>query len=373
MTYDINMQPGGYTPVIHVSQGDENRQVTLRLVDAPDSSANYSIKGMRPDGSAVSDTVSLGSTGLINWHIENTFTEIAGDCICEVVATSGSSRIGSQNFILRVEEAAQAVDAPKPWSNVTITENGTYNVRPYAEATVNVEGGGGGGVHPAGTRQITENGNYDVTNYANAAVNVPGPSGVKQITENGTHDVAAFAAAQVNVPSSATGTKQITANGTYDVTSYANAAVNVPSAGGAGAIADFVTLYDSGDQGALDLRDYPISVVRDRAFAATRYSDIKLAVGSLGTYAMSGCPALASCTLCGVTDIGARAFNACSALAELHIKDITSVPTLGSTNAFTNTPIASGTGKIYVPASLVTAFQGATNWSTYASQIEAEP
>ena len=373
MIYDINMTPGGYTPVIHVSQGDDSRLVTLRLVDAPSSGMSYSIKGMRPDGSAVSDTVSLDSTGLINWYIDSQFAEIEGDCICEVSAVSGSSRIGSQNFILRVEKATQAVDAPEPWSNVTITENGTYNVRPYAEATVNVEGGGGGGVHPAGTRQITENGNYDVTNYAQAAVQVPGPSGVKQITENGAHDVAAFAAVQVNVPSSATGTVTINANGNYDVSSYAAATVNVPSAGGAGAIADFITLYDSGDQGALDLRDYPISVVRDRAFAATRYSDIKLAVGSLGAYAMSGCPALASCTLCGVTDIGARAFNACSALAELHIKDITSVPTLGSTNAFTNTPIASGTGKIYVPASMVSAFQGATNWSTYAAQIEAEP
>lgn len=372
MTYDINMTPGGYTPVIHVSQGDENRLVTLRLVDAPSSSMSYSIRGMRPDGSAVSDTVSLDSTGLINWHIDGQFAEIEGDCICEVSAVSGSSHIGSQNFILRVEKATQAVDAPEPWSNVTITENGTYNVRPYAEATVNVEGGGGGGVHPAGTKQIAENGNYDVTNYATAAVNVPGPSGVKQITENGTHDVAAFAAAQVNVPSSATGTKQITANGTYDVTSYAAAAVNVPSSGGEAAIADFVTLYESGDKGTLDLTAYPIGWTRDRCFMGTRYSDIRLDVHYLATYAISGNPVLTTCTLKGVKEIMNSAFRNCSALAELHIMDITSVPTLGS-NVFTGTPIASGTGKIYVPASLVTAFQGATNWSTYAAQIEAEP
>ena len=317
MTYDISMTPGGYTPVVHVSQGDENRQVTLRLVDAPDSSANYSIKGMRPDGSAVSDTVSLDSTGLINWYIDSQFAEIEGDCICEVSAVSGSSRIGSQNFILRVEEAAQDVDAPEPWSNVTITENGTYNVRPYAEATVNVEGGGGGGVHPAGTKQIAENGNYDVT-------------------------------------------------------SYAAAAVNVPSAGGAAAIADFVTAYDSGDQGTLDLTAYPIDWMRDRCFLGTRYSDIRLDVRHLSIYAISTNTVLTTCTLHGVTEIMNSAFRSCSALAELHITDVTSVPTLG-TNVFTGTPIASGTGKIYVPASLVTAFQGATNWSTYASQIEAEP
>lgn len=36
---------------------------------------------------------------------------------------------------------------------------------------------------------------------------------------------------------------------------------------------------------------------------------------------------------------------------------------------FKDTPIASGTGSIYVPASLVTAYQSAQNWSQYSSQI----
>lgn len=43
---------------------------------------------------------------------------------------------------------------------------------------------------------------------------------------------------------------------------------------------------------------------------------------------------------------------------------------LESTNALTNTPIANGTGYIYVPDDLVDAYKEATNWSTYASQIK---
>lgn len=46
-----------------------------------------------------------------------------------------------------------------------------------------------------------------------------------------------------------------------------------------------------------------------------------------------------------------------------------SVPTLASSDSFTNTPIASGTGYIYVPKSLVDSYKTATNWSVYASQF----
>jgi hypothetical protein len=54
----------------------------------------------------------------------------------------------------------------------------------------------------------------------------------------------------------------------------------------------------------------------------------------------------------------------------LIIRNSTTLATLGSTNAFSNTPIASGTGYIYVPDDLVDRYKQATNWSTYASQIK---
>ena len=44
--------------------------------------------------------------------------------------------------------------------------------------------------------------------------------------------------------------------------------------------------------------------------------------------------------------------------------------TLANTNAFTNTPIESGTGYIYVLDELVDSYKSATNWSTYAEQIK---
>ena len=47
------------------------------------------------------------------------------------------------------------------------------------------------------------------------------------------------------------------------------------------------------------------------------------------------------------------------------------VATLGGISAFGDTPIASGTGYIYVPRALVDSYKGATNWSNFSNQFRA--
>lgn len=71
-----------------------------------------------------------------------------------------------------------------------------------------------------------------------------------------------------------------------------------------------------------------------------------------------------------VTTIGSNAFTECGALSTLILRSDT-VCTLTATNAFNSTPIASGTGYIYVPSALVDEYKAATNWSTYADQFRA--
>ena len=63
-------------------------------------------------------------------------------------------------------------------------------------------------------------------------------------------------------------------------------------------------------------------------------------------------------------------FYNCSKLTTFIIRTNT-VCTLASKGAFTKTPIASGTGYIYVPSALLSKYKSATNWSVYASQIRA--
>lgn len=71
-----------------------------------------------------------------------------------------------------------------------------------------------------------------------------------------------------------------------------------------------------------------------------------------------------------ITTIGQNCFQMCSMLEKLVIDGVTSVPTLGNVAALGSTKISSGTGYIYVPDGLVSAFQAATNWSYYAAQIK---
>ena len=108
-----------------------------------------------------------------------------------------------------------------PTGTITITENGTVNVKQYKYAAVNVP-------EPTGTITITENGTVNVKEYEYAAVNVPEPTGTITITENGTVNVKEYEYASVSVPGIVpTGTITITENGTVDVTNYANANINV--------------------------------------------------------------------------------------------------------------------------------------------------
>ena len=64
-----------------------------------------------------------------------------------------------------------------------------------------------------------------------------------------------------------------------------------------------------------------------------------------------------------------NAFNA-SGLTMLILRD-SSTSALSATDSLANTPIASGTGYIYVPSALIDSYKTATNWSVYADQFRA--
>lgn len=93
-------------------------------------------------------------------------------------------------------------------------------------------------------------------------------------------------------------------------------------------------------------------------------------VTKVGESAFSFCETLTTVNFPNATSIGSSAFYNCSALTTVIIgTNQTTVVTLPA-YAFASTPIASGTGYIYVPDNLVNSYKTATNWSTYATQIK---
>ena len=92
------------------------------------------------------------------------------------------------------------------------------------------------------------------------------------------------------------------------------------------------------------------------------------AATSISDYAFRDCTSLTTADFPLATSISGYAFNGCSSLTSLTLSK-NQVATLSNANALQNTPIASGTGYVYVPDNLVDQYKAATNWNTYANQI----
>jgi len=91
----------------------------------------------------------------------------------------------------------------------------------------------------------------------------------------------------------------------------------------------------------------------------------------VGYSAFNNCTKLESAIFPTATKVENLAFYACTALKTLVLRKSDSICTLSSIIALNETPIKSGTGYIYVPASLIETYKTANRWSTYAAQFRA--
>lgn len=105
-----------------------------------------------------------------------------------------------------------------------------------------------------------------------------------------------------------------------------------------------------------------------RGCIALKEVDLYAGVTEIGSYCFQGCTALEEITIpSGVTKIQGGAFSDCTALREIHLLP-TTPPTLYS-GVFTNVP---SNCVFYVPQASLSAYQSASNWSAYASQMVGE-
>jgi len=190
----------------------------------------------------------------------------------------------------------------------------------------------------------------------------------------------AIEAKGVTIPSSAT------------IDTYADYVASIPSGGGG----DVTTIQKLIDRSITSIGiPNGTTTIGSHAFNYCNHLSsvtIPSSVMYINSYAFANCTSLSSITIpnsvinisnnvfefcssitsidipSGVTYIGGGAFQWCTSLTSVTINAVTP-PTLSNTNAFNNTNDC----PIYVPSESVETYKSATNWSTYASRIQAIP
>ena len=206
--------------------------------------------------------------------------------------------------------------------------------------------------------------------------------------------------------------KEIYPRTSADMVTYGNTTVDA-ALGGKADVADLSNLETSINTAIADaitstygLRS--VSGLIDRTIKTISNNEVT----SIGTNAFANCDKLTTALFPNVTYIGGSAFNSCSALTTVDFSNVVtidgnglygcsslttaefpklsrietrafrncglttfilsndSVATLVAGDAFSNTPISSGTGYIYVPDDLVSSYQSANNWSEYSARFK---
>ena len=103
---NINITPGGETPILHVSQGDIGRSIILNVKDGDSfydlAGCAAALVGVKPSGLgfSVSGTVSGHTVTITTVKL---MTAEHGKIACELRITKNGDRIGTANMILAVE------------------------------------------------------------------------------------------------------------------------------------------------------------------------------------------------------------------------------------------------------------------------------
>ena len=127
-TYSIDLVPNGIGVVVPVSQYDTGRSLVFELFrdgisPAFPSGTTAIIHGTKPDKLGFSYDASLsGNTATVD--LKDQMTAVSGDVICEIVLLNSSNgKIGSANFILRVEPGALTDDTSLSDSDLSAVAN----------------------------------------------------------------------------------------------------------------------------------------------------------------------------------------------------------------------------------------------------------
>lgn len=283
-----------------------------------------------------------------------------------------------------------------PSGTLTITTNGTHDVKNYVSAEVNIAGSGGGSSENSETLTALMNGT--ISDYSNStlstvrhglfmkcsnlsSVNFPACTtiGVNAFSEcakltnvsfpNCTtiNDAAFFLCSRLTSVSFPVCT---TVGGNAFARCSGFTEVYMPEC-------TYINISAFASCSKLQSINFPkCTSVANYAFnTCSSLTDINMsALQTLNNSAFSNCYALSTISLPAATNISAGAFMKCFNLKSLYLMGST-LCKLSNSNAFTSTPIggystSAGTyGTIYIPASMLASYKAATNWTYFSNRM----
>lgn len=230
-------------------------------------------------------------------------------------------------------------------------------------------------IQPSGGLYIDKNGEYDVRSLANVSVSVPTGGSDETFARLIEYHILAdtetvyvpdnfcrgwYYITKIDLPNA-------TEIGTYFCYNCENLIeVNIPSCTDLG----MYGFYNCNKLASINCEN--IIAVNGSTFrgCSSLTSLTFLEAFSVGTYGFRACTALERVDFSKLSSIGNNSFLDSSALVTVIIRT-DKVCKLTTANSFNGTPIADGTGYIYVPSALVDSYKSASNWSAYAEQIRA--
>ena len=295
-----------------------------------------------------------------------------GKITASATQTAGYVTAGTKSGTKQMTTQAAKTITPSTSSQTAVAKN------VYTTGVVTVAAIPSFYIVPSGTKTITTNGTYDVKSYASATINVAGGSGGDTSQEN--EIITGTLTSYTN--------DQVTSIRNYAFYSCTNlTTVSFPECTSIGGSAfnnckslttvSFPACTSIGSSAfnncnSLTTVSFPeCTIIGPYAF---RYCSSLTTVSFpactiIGQYAFNNCKSLTTVSFPACSSIGYDAFRSCSSLTSIYLGISTSVCNLAGSNVFLGTNITNTTGSIFVPASLVDSYKTATIWTYFSNRI----